>query len=284
MNADIYYQRASARVTGIVGLYCSIHRRPFVFSCAHDMDVDGSYEKTCNPLDRVLYRRALASAAVVLVQTNDQMALLRKNYRRDGVLIRNMYPMPESSDPRSKRDAIIWVGSFRAMKRPELFVELASRIPNREFVMIGGRFAAEAGLYDQIVERARQIPNLTLTGQLSYDEAAEYYGRALLFVNTSSAEGFPNTFLQSWSVGTPTVATFDPDGIISKHGLGRHCESLEDLESSVVDLLADDYSRIGMGERAIQYVRMQHDPDAITQEYVKVFTRLGEDRRLEAHT
>ena len=36
-----------------------------------------------------------------------------------------------------------------------------------------------------------------------------------MLLSTSDFEGFPNTFLEAWSVGLPIVSTFDPDTVFA---------------------------------------------------------------------
>lgn len=269
VGADVYYARGATPVAGHTALCCSMRGIPFVLGCANVTDLDGSYEQKSGAFDAHLYRFAIRKASIVIVQTMDQMELLRRNYGREGVLIRNMRTVADDVDPRSERDLVLWVGRFCKAKRPEMFVDLAARFPEQKFLMIGGPFAGETELFDEVSARAEGLTNLQLTGQLSFSETAEYFKRALLLVNTSVVEGFPNIFLEAWSEGTPTVATFDPDGLIVKHGLGSYCQDLEGIEVEVRHLLSNDEARVSMGEQAIKYVRDYHDPDKIASEFVR---------------
>ena len=42
------------------------------------------------------------------------------------------------------------------------------------------------------------LPNVTMLGPVRYRDTGALFDRARIFLNTSSIEGFPNTFLQAW--------------------------------------------------------------------------------------
>jgi glycosyltransferase involved in cell wall biosynthesis len=77
--------------------------------------------------------------------------------------------------------------------------------------MIGGRVEPPQ-LYDEIATATQKVSNLIFHGFVPYHKVNEYFSRASLFVNTSSIEGFPNTFIQAWMHYTPVVGlNVDPD-------------------------------------------------------------------------
>ena len=58
-----------------------------------------------------------------------------------------------------------------------------------------------------------------MLGPQPYGETMELIGRAVAVVNTSTFEGMPNVFLESWMRGVPVLSLqVDPDGIISHNG------------------------------------------------------------------
>jgi glycosyltransferase involved in cell wall biosynthesis len=107
------------------------------------------------------------------------------------------------------KDRVLWVGTLRAGKRPELFLELAARLPHRRFVMVGGPDPKEAALFERMRREAARYANLEFTGFLPLAQVETRFDGARVLVNTSRYEGMPNTFLQAWSRGVPTVATVD---------------------------------------------------------------------------
>ena len=62
------------------------------------------------------------------------------------------------------------------------------------------------------------MPNVTLHGRVERERMPSLYQDALCLCCTSVLEGFPNTFLEAWSVGLPVVSSFDPDHLIAERG------------------------------------------------------------------
>ena len=77
----------------------------------------------------------------------------------------------------------------------------------------------------QLQAAAERIPNLDMSDPLPHREFVEVLGGAVAVVNTSSAEGMPNTFLEAWSLGVPALSlSFDAEGAIREHALGVAAE------------------------------------------------------------
>lgn len=140
-DADIYYQSCAGILTGIVAWFCKRYNRKFVFRIAHDND--------CIPGQHILgrfYRRdawfyqyGLHRADFIAAQSRIQYELLQENFKLPSQVV-NMAVQPPNEDDRFERDIdVLWVNNIRAFKRPELVSEVARRMPNFRFVMIGGR-------------------------------------------------------------------------------------------------------------------------------------------------
>src|SRR5205823_2751505 len=96
-----------------------------------------------------------------------------------------------------------------------------ARVPEAMFVMvIGDRGDAWAGLRAEVLNKGRQLPNVTVLPAITRTDLLPLYERAVAVLNTSHFEGFPNTFLEGWARGAPTLSlTVDPDGVLAR-GLG----------------------------------------------------------------
>jgi hypothetical protein len=116
--------------------------------------------------------------------------------------------------------------------------------------------------YAQLHERMKHLKNLQYLGELPIERVNEELARSDIFVNTSSLEGFPNTFIQAWLRGTPVVSCFvDPDACLSQGRAGIVAGSPERLVSVIRDLL-DSRTRIReLGESARAHGYAHHHPD-----------------------
>lgn len=271
-DADIYYQRAGGPITGLVWAYCRIRRRKFAFAVARDWDVDGIQERSMDPLKRGLYKSAIRGADIVLAQTEYQKRLVEDRFRRPAVLVRNIYRMPEAEE--SRPAFVLWVANFHSPKRPSMLLEIAERLPEYRFVMVGRPMPGDEHLYDEAVAASKRLPNLEIRGAVPYAEVGHLYSQAQVFVNTSEVEGFPNSFLDALSRRVPVVATFDPDEIICRHNLGFHCGTVDEMVSGLRTVLSDEELRLRLGENGYRYVKSTHDESVIQPRYEEVLVEL----------
>ncbi len=161
------------------------------------------------------------------------------------------------------------------LKQAELFVKLAKEIPDAIFQMIGGPIHDEVQYYEELKKSANETQNLDFLGFVPYQEVNQYFERAAIFVNTSTHEGFPNTFLQAWANYTPVVSlNIDPDEIICNIKLGFHSKTFEQLILDVKRLLHDKQLRDEMGRNARAYVEREHDISNLIPKYEKLFSDL----------
>ena len=153
------------------------------------------------------------------------------------------------------------------------FLNLAS-LPEAHFQMIGGP-SANIQYYEQIKEEASAIKNLQFMGFIPYPEINRYFNNASIFVNTSSIEGFPNTFLQAWAHCVPVVSlNVDPDGVICKYSLGYHSGTFETLIENIKTLLRDKRTREIMGRNGRKHLENEHEISKVVDDYLKFFDEM----------
>jgi len=200
----------------------------------------------------------------IVAQTNHQAELMRQYQRRESFVIRNVWPYEIAVRPHPVTPMVLWVANVRAVKRPEIALEIAKRVPDVQFVMVGGAVRKHERYYDQIMQQAKAIPNLTCTGFLPFVEADGLFEQATVFLNTSAVEGFPNTYLQAWSRGVPVVGSFDPDEAICRHGLGVHFSTVEEAVEALRILCGQESEALrAMGARATKYIQENHSTDVV---------------------
>ena len=187
--------------------------------------------------DAYLFRLALKYADSVLVQNVRQRQLLKDNLGREGVVLPNCYW--ESGVGVGAADGhVLWVGTVRPLKSPEVFIELARRHPTRRFRMVGGashQDPAGRDYFERIRAIAATVPNLEFVGYVPFRDVGKHFDHASVLVNTSQTEGFPNTFLQAWIRGVPTLSFVNPEVTAGESGTIA-CADLDELASRIGSL------------------------------------------------
>jgi len=275
-DSGLYYLRGSSGFVGVAAEFCRRYDRRLIFAVSSDQDVDPDLvRRRFHRFDRALYQWGLRKADAVVVQTHVQREMLKRHWGIEGVLIRSLYLPPPMLPSDAPKEYVLWAGRTRRIKRPDLFLELARRMPHLQFAMAGQReMTGEEEVYRNTIEGAEVIPNLLTLGALPYEKMADWYERSWAFVNTSSTEGFPNTFLEAWDHGLPVVATVDPDHLLSEGGLGYCCESVGEIADRVEMLHRDPALREAIGARARSYVSAEHRKERIIGQYTELISRL----------
>jgi glycosyltransferase involved in cell wall biosynthesis len=282
VDADVYYQRCSAMLTALVAVYCRSYGKRSIFASACDLDFVPGRQPIGYLRDRWLFEQGLKRVDRIVVQNVTQQQACRANYHRESTLIPGCYELPAGASP-GAGDCVLWVASMRERdyKRPELFLELARRLPQRRFVMIGGAGGegSNSACFERIRNEAAAIPNVEFTGFLPLARAEPYFDRARVLVNTSLHEGVPNTFLQAWARGVPTVAFVDTGARLRGEPLYRVVERVEEAAAEIERLFTDEGHWRRASVRCREYFSNTHSTSKVLACFEGLLGELVRDRK-----
>jgi glycosyltransferase involved in cell wall biosynthesis len=268
-DADVYYQRSSAMTTGVMSVFCRRHGRRCIYAGAADVDFIPGREKIRASWYRAMFRYGLRHVDRVIVQNASQVQAARANHGIEPVLVPSMFVPPVEARATAANREVLWCGMMREVKRPDLFLELARRMPEVPFRMVGGPVASADGrqAWARIRREAAALPNLHLDGFLPYEVADALYPAARVFVNTSVSEGFPNTFLQAWSRGVPTLAFVDVGTRAQGEPVSGVCRDIDDMHRQLSALLTDEVAWTGASQRVRKHFEAHHSVEATMAAY-----------------
>lgn len=271
-GADLYYQRSAGVITGWVSLFCNRRGIPFVFAVASDADLEGRLPLLERRREKAIFRAGLRHASAVVVQSDRQMALCRSLLGREGALVRSCYGPPAGAR-RDGRGYVLWVSTLRAWKRPDVLLDIAQRLPHIRFRVIGGGDGSKYA--SGIQARAARMDNVELMGYVPHADIEPHFDGARLVVNTSDVEGFPNTFLQAWARGIPTVSFVRPAEILEQLPIRLAVDDSEEMVRTIEVLMGSDSFWDHAGAQLQAYFRSHHSVGAAVASYTQLFTFLG---------
>jgi glycosyltransferase involved in cell wall biosynthesis len=212
----------------------------------------------------------------VIAQNSFQLESCRRNHQRDAVVIPSCYaPPPHARRATLEHDCVLWVGTVHDYKRPHWFLDIAERLPERRFVMIGGPSTGgeqrTPGYFESVRRRAASLPNVEFTGFLPLDEVERWFDRARLLVLTSVYEGMPNVFLQAWARGVPTVATVDVGAPVN-----TVFSDVAQGAARVETLLSDSALWTQASNDCLAYFERNHSAAEVLAHYARLFDELAE--------
>lgn len=264
-SPTVLYARLPDDFLWLVGLMSRLRSRTrFVYALAHDDHCKPWSTYGHRPwLHNPLYALGLHSADAIAIQHEGQRTRLSHRLRGRARTVPNLL-RSFASQPRSLKGAEIdalWVAQIRPEKRFERFLDLAGACPDLRFSVIGGFDSTLPRATQSDLEREmRSLSNVSFLGPRQAAEIMAFLEDSKVLVNTSDAEGFPNTMLEAWSVGVPVLSlSIDPGHVIETHGLGRVSRTAAGLRRDLRLLTKNSILNQDMGKRALEYVRHRHN-------------------------
>ena len=279
IDPDIVYFRVAGFRAAAAAWYARTSGKRFVYACASDREFDSRAASGLTRRDGLLFRWAVRSADAVLAQNMLQERLLSSNFGRTAVVIPNCYVEPHAGRA-APNGPIIWVGTFKPVKRPDLFLELARQHPSKTFVMVGGadiRNDPGKAYFGQIREEAARIPNLDFVGFVPFSDVGRCFDNASVLVNTSDREGFPNTFLQAWIRAVPTLSFVRPEVTPGRIGT-IVCSDLDDMSSRLRALTTRAELWQAASVACEAHFNGIHSVDVVIPRYRELFQHLNQRR------
>jgi glycosyltransferase involved in cell wall biosynthesis len=298
-QAEVLYQRGISVLTIAAARARAVSGTGFVWAASSDGDADGVLLRFRRAVrfrrsegrsilspktwlgaagEAYIHARGVAAARnadAIVAQASSQAEALVRRMRIPRETVRVIPSVAPGSDSGELgvRSVVLWVGGAKPIKRPELFVELAEKGPSEfEYAMAGKGLEETAW--------PEYGGGVRLLGALSHDEVMRWMSQTSLLVNTSEAEGFPNTFLEAWAHGAPVLTLgVDPDGIISTHKLGWVCASVEDAVEVLRLVARRPEVRVEYGHRCRRFVEDRFGAEKTVEATARVLSAAAASAR-----
>lgn len=160
----------------------------------------------------------------------------------------------------------LFVGSLESRKNPSTIIEVAERVTEAAFLIIG-----DGPRFDALKRASSDFSNVHLVGRLEKRHLPPIYANATGFLFPSVREGCPNVVLEAMASATPVVgyeATSMPELVTD--GETGYLVPEGDVDC-LVDRVRAVASEEGLGTNARNYVKENHSFEKIARQYRDVY-------------
>jgi glycosyltransferase involved in cell wall biosynthesis len=249
---DVVFYRNNTVQLGILAILSKIFNYKLIWSVKHD-DFCGktsatkkerlltslpSKIKQFNWLfnDR-LFKYGVLSSFLVLAQNKYQKRIILKDFKKSSDILYSGTNIPKYNT--SRMNQILFISTIRDFKRPELYCKLANLLSRKgyDFLLIGDNYQKESK--KEHLLKLINNSKINYLGPQSLSEVQIILNRSKLLINTSVAEGFPNTFVQAFAHGVPVVSLdVNTDNLITDNNLGYYANGdLKQMASYICQLM-----------------------------------------------
>ena len=178
---------------------------------------------------------------------------------------------PAGERAANHRPRVLFVGSLRPFKQPQLLLEAAARFPGADFILAG-----EGLMGDELKERIERerLGNVRLAGLLQAEELKQQYQQADIFLFPSTWEGSPKVLLEAAACGLPVIArnNYQPETVVDGES-GYLVGSEAELFTRLGELLGSPEQRRNLGEAGRKHSQ-KFDWGPVARRWEEVFLDL----------
>lgn len=229
-----------------------------VIKSSHRRNIDGSlhrffYGKFCKIFTNMI--------DIFILQNQEDEHIFRKTfpYFHNRLLtIRNFHELPPRKERTFYSKQCTWIGRAESFKRPDLYLELASSLPEWQFHLVMP--PSSSSLFEEIKKKSSRISNVVFTPGLSRQEIYNLLSETTYLVSTSTNEGFPNTFIDALKVGTPIISFLDFDNLIQTYQSGKIVKTVPEMANTIKEIspekwfqLSDNARKMAEQEFSLQF-------------------------------
>lgn len=274
-DAEIYVHVSSGTWTGYVSEFAERLRRPFIFMATHiddcDLSFSGKLWQGRGEHTKRQYATGLKRAEAIIVLAAYMRDALPPELRSKCHAIflgaETVHQAPSKRSP----PFVLWASGMRTYKRPFEVLDIATDLPDVEFVVCG-----VGPLYEEFRRKAAKLSNVKVMGVVPpFDGMDQLFSQASVTLNTSESEGFPDTFIRSWMHETPVVSVrVDPDEVICSNKLGFHSGSPKQAVHDIAELVSNRDLRERMGSWSRRYALDHFLLDTMVENHMRLYESL----------
>lgn len=278
IKPDGIYTRTYSSWSGFATKYAVEKNITHIWAVASDTDLPkiskrASLLKPRDIIARMLMKFTVHNCSHIIVQNSDQLKKLKDQFNRDGLLINQSSKKIKDSSVIKKSKKVlevIWVANLKTIKQPEIYLDIVRAYSNDSrinFTMVG-----RPSNYIEKIKEFKNISNFKFLGELKNEEVNKLLLRTHVLINTSSAEGFSNTFVQGWLRKVVVISmNSNPNNILTERGIGFLEKNLEQIISRIDLLIKNKKSLMIMANKSYDYALEHHDIEKNLNKVVKLF-------------
>ncbi|WP_170985121.1 glycosyltransferase [Roseomonas sp. AR75] len=287
---DLVHLHAHVSRSFLAYAFARARGRPVLFSCTLDdspTQLLAEYKRRNRPLVRLLMRSISTFVVIsphLLRRSLETVPPSRLAFIPQGVALDFAPVTPE--DRAGAREALglaaedmvlLNVGSVSRRKNIAFLVEALARIPDPavKLAVVGPLLEDDYVAEIRAIMAREGIEDRVILAGFRND-AARWFTAADAFVFASTAEGFPNVYLEAMARSVPIVSTFLPgltDFIIDQGRAGFMAADADQFVAAIRHLRADPGLRASMGEAHRGFAERNLELGTVAARYAALYRR-----------
>jgi alpha-1,2-mannosyltransferase len=223
---------------------------------------------------RVFYHSRVRRIDRLLAVSDFTREFVKKRWGRESTTLYPPCPVELYDDlvNRPKENLVITVGRIGPEKRMDLFLDIASRMPDVNFAIIGS-VSPEKKSYSETIRQAAPSNVSFVLSPLR--KVKDLLGKAKVYVHCALNEHFGITIVEAMAAGcVPVVHNSGGAREIVTSDVGHKWETVDEASTQIRNLIESDAMRRGLSKAAIARSRL-FAPEEFESGIARVFSEFG---------